>query len=63
MLREFEIIIIIIFCVFRVNGIEENRDKEEGDEEKAGFEGDEKGVSFYETILRKLKSSSICIQS
>jgi len=43
-------LIIIFFCVFRFNGLEEDRekrDKGEGDKEKAGFEGDEeKGVSF-----------------
>jgi len=49
MLREFEIN-YYFFCVFRFNGLEEDRekgDKGEGDKEKAGFEGDEeKGVSF-----------------
>jgi len=40
-------LIIIIFCVFRFSATEEDRDKGEGDKEKAGFEGDEeKGVSF-----------------
>jgi len=55
MLREFEIIIIIIiFCVFRFNGIEENRDKE-GDEEKAGFEGDEKRSIILRNHSKKTK--------